>query len=112
MEPGADRPVRTKYSERARRDCFGTCGPSSSASLRTAAAARQRPTWPKPAKLSNSPCCLSGVRIDTPDSLTRPTVLMQKIGGAPGEIRTPDPLVRSSKGQKNWKFWCLEVIDF
>src|ERR1700723_3851453 len=28
----------------ARRDCFGACGPSSSASLRTAVATRRRPT--------------------------------------------------------------------
>ena len=58
------------------------------------AAARQRPTWPKTAKLSNRACCLSGVR-----------TACSRAGGpgcrnaflsrsAPGEIRTPDPLVR------------------
>jgi hypothetical protein len=36
----------------ARTDC-SRLRRSSSASLRTAAATRQRPTWPKPAKLSN-----------------------------------------------------------
>ena len=38
---------------------------------------------------------MSGVRINTSGSLTLPTVLIQKNGGAPGEIRTPDHLVRS-----------------
>src|ERR1700744_3153164 len=55
---------------------------------------------------------MSGVRINTSGSLTLPTVLIQKNGGAPGEIRTPGPLVRSSKGQENWRFWCSEVNDF
>ena len=43
-------------------DCFGACGPSASASLRPAATARRRPTSPA-AKLSNSACCPSAVRI-------------------------------------------------
>jgi hypothetical protein len=30
---------------------------------------------------------------------------------APGEIRTPDHLVRSSKGRKNWKILLLQVVD-
>jgi hypothetical protein len=36
---------------------------SSSASLRTAAATRQHTTWPMTAKLSNSACFMSGVRM-------------------------------------------------
>jgi hypothetical protein len=46
------RPVRTLIEKRARTDCFGACGPSSSASLRTAAAARRRPSR-RSAGLSN-----------------------------------------------------------
>jgi hypothetical protein len=49
-------------------------------------------------------CCLSAVRIEAPDCLMRHAVLVQKISGAPGRIRTADTLVRSSKGQKIWKF--------
>jgi hypothetical protein len=49
--------------------------------------------------LSNSPCCLSGVRIGKRRAaFGRSAVLNSQIGGASGEIRTPDPLVRSSKG--------------
>ena len=46
------RPVRTLIEKRARTDCFGACGPSSSASLRTAAATRRRPSR-RSAGLSN-----------------------------------------------------------
>jgi hypothetical protein len=46
-------------------------------------------------KLSNSACCPSGVRINASSGRHRPTVLNSQNDGAPGEIRTPDLLVRS-----------------
>jgi hypothetical protein len=48
----------------ARRDCFGARGPSSSASLRTAAGARLRPTWPD-GQVVELPRLRLGVRIST-----------------------------------------------
>ncbi len=57
--------------------------------------ARRRPTWQRTAKLSNSACFLSGVRIIARNGRDREMVLEPRNNGAPGEIRTPDLLVRS-----------------
>jgi len=47
------------------------------------------------APTSNSGCCLSRVRILMPSEAAHSAILRPKTGGAPGEIRTPDHLVRS-----------------
>ncbi len=78
----------------ARRDCSGLAAPRPP--LRSGPPPLRGGVQPgEDAGLSNSACCLPGVRITTSSNRNRRRVLRHGKHGAPGEIRTPGLLVRS-----------------
>jgi len=64
---------------------------------------RRRPTR-RAAGLSNRSFCRRRFELLISGLVARVCRIIFLSLSAPGEIRTPDPLVRSSKGQKIWKF--------
>jgi len=77
---------------RARRDCFGAFGPLASLTLGSPSG---RPPSPLRGAVVELGLLFVGSSNQNADRFVPCFVLNSQIGGAPGEIRTPDLLVRS-----------------
>ena len=80
---------------RARRDCFGACGPSASLTLGSPPLRSGDRHRRCAALSSNSLVFCREFEVRVTHGSNRVAVFISIGGGAPGEIRTPDLLVRS-----------------